>query len=173
MKFNNKGVTMMLLVVTIILMIIIAFLAVFYSQNVAPEARIASAYSSLNTVRETCKGITLLYNSTNDEYYYFGKNIKLEHTDSEVADYAERCGVSSFDGDRVYLINPFSDKEEDKRRIKNLELSNLSEEFIVDLDNDKYYIVDGVSRNNSTNDVKYEYKDIKVLYDMVKSYGTD
>ena len=44
---NNKGVTMMLLVITIILMIILTYLAIFYSQNTAPEARIARAYNNI------------------------------------------------------------------------------------------------------------------------------
>ena len=61
MRINNKGVTMMLLVVTIILMIMIAFLAVYYSQNVAPEARVASAYASLKAIRDTCHGLEILY----------------------------------------------------------------------------------------------------------------
>ena len=172
MKINNKGVTMMLLVVTIIMMIIIAFLAVFYSQNVTPEARISAAYSSLSAVKDACVGAVQFTNvGQEDEYHFFGKTIWKEHS-GEVWKYAERCGLSSESelGERTYLIDPYSDREEDKRRIVNLELSNLKYEFIVDLDNEKYYILDGVSRLED-DEKKYEYYDIQSLYDMIKKYG--
>ncbi len=173
MRVNNKGVTMMLLVLTIILMIMIAFLAVYYSQNIAPEARVATAYSSLKTIRDTCKGVFLIYDSSRDEYYYFGKNIREEHS-AEINDYAKRCGLSDSNefGERTYVLDPFSIKEEDKRRLKNLELSNLNSIFVVDLDNDKYYLVDGVTRIDYDLASKvYEYQDIQRMYDMIKSYG--
>ncbi|MBR6252546.1 MAG: hypothetical protein IKR04_01720 [Clostridia bacterium] len=170
---NNKGVTMMLLVVTIILMIIIAFLAVFYSQNVTPEARISAAYTSLNAVKESCIAAVQFTNvGQEDEYHFFGKTISQEHP-TEVSDYESRCGLSSSEhfGNRTYLIDPFSTREEDKRRITNLELSNLKYTFVVDLDNEKYYIVDGVSRNTDGSDTRYEYFDIQAMYDMLGNYG--
>ncbi len=174
MKLGNKGVTMMLLVITIILMIMIAFLAVYYSENVAPEARVASAYASLKAIKDTCRSTVILYDSNRDEYYFFGNNIKTEHTDAELEEYAKRCGLNGkedLQGDRVYLIDPFSDRVEDKRRIKNLELSNLSNAFIIDLDNDKYYLIDGVARIDGSNYISYEYMDIQSMYDMIRSYG--
>jgi len=173
MRINNKGVTMMLLVVTIILMIMIAFLAVYYSQNIAPEARVASALSSLKSVKDTCHGMQLLYDSSKDEYYYFGKTIREGHTTDEVLDFAIRCGLTNANdfGERTYLIDPYSTKDEDKRRIKNLELSNINNVFIIDLDNDKYYIVDGVSRIDNSSYKSYEYEDIQDMYDLIKNYG--
>ena len=158
----------MMLVVTIILMIIIAFLAVFYSQNVTPEARVSAAYSSLNAVKEACKAAVQFVDvGQEDEYFFFGKTM----TDAQRSEYAPQCGVSSFSGDRVYLIDPYSDKEEDRRRIKNLELSNLRERYVVDLDSDCYYLVGGIGRTDDESEKKYEYFDIQSLYDMIKKYG--
>ena len=173
MRINNKGVTMMLLAVTIVLMIIIAYLAVYYSENVAPEARLASAYASLKAVKESCEQKELLFTSEKDEYYYFGKSMHTQLTTQEFSDYSQRCGIYDTDtlyGDRVYLINPFSNSEDDKRRIKNLELSNLNCEVVVDLDNDKYYLVDGISRVD-WGYTGYEFAEIQSMYTMINSYG--
>ena len=55
-----------------------------------------------------------------------------------------------------------------------MELANLNGIFVVDLDNDKYYLVDGVSRTDSTgwyDDYAYEYLDIQAMYDMLTNYG--
>ena len=170
---SNKGVTMMLLVVTIVLMIIIAFLAVYYSQNITPEARVSAAYSSVSAVKDSCKAAVQFVDvGKEDEFYFFGRSIQKAYPE-KVDEYATRCGLSSASdfSDRTYLIDPFSTKEEDKRRIQNLELSNLNAIFIADLDNDKYYLVDGVSRSDDETTIKYEYFEIQSLYDMINKYG--
>ena len=54
--------------------------------------------------------------------------------------------------------------------VKNLELSNLNCEVVVDLDNDKYYLVDGISRVD-WGYTGYELSEIQSMYNMINSYG--
>ncbi len=165
---NNKGVTVTMLVITIVLMIMIASFAVFYSQDVAPEAKLAAAYSSLKEIKNACDRAILeieLDPSTYDEYYFFGNNIKKDG--SNVAKLAQKCGVTqdAF-SDRTYNIAN-DDSADNKRRIDRLEISSISEDYVIDLENEKYYIVGGVKRSNGA--IVYEFRDIELMYDMIRA----
>ncbi len=165
---NNKGVTVTMLVITIVLMIMIASFAVFYSQDVAPEAKLAAAFSSLKEVKDACNRAILeieLDPSTYDEYYFFGNNIRKDG--SNVSKLADKCGVTPEEfSDRTYNISN-DDNAENKRRIERLEISSISESYVVDLENEKYYVIGGVKRSNG--DVVYEYRDIELMYDMIRA----
>ena len=173
---NNKGVTIVMLVITIIVLLLLTAFAVFYSTNIAPEARIAAAYNSLKEIRRVCNEAVSSVDLRPDkyeEYDFFGKNIFQDG--SNVEDYATRCGLSSSadfgkagetdnNKRRVYKITPENDPEV-KRRIQALELSAVSRSYIIDLDNSKYYLVDGIKRK--TGELLYEYKDIQGMYEML------
>ena len=165
---NNKGVTVTMFVITIVLMILIASFAVFYSQDVAPEAKLAAAYSSLKEIRDACNRAILeieLDPSTYDEYYFFGNNIRKDG--SNLTKLAERCGVvpDAF-SERTYNIAN-DDTADNKRRIERLEISSISESYVVDLENEKYYIVGGVKRANG--EIVFEFRDIELMYDMIRA----
>lgn len=171
---NNHGVTIVMLVITVIILLMLTAFAVFYSNNIAPEARVAAAYSSLKEIKDRCEGAVADVEERPeqyDEFYFFGKTITREVADgiitqSELDDYAIKCGLSDASefGERTYRITPGEDQSV-KARIKALELSSISGSYIVDLDNDKYYIVGGVKRK--TGDFFYEYKDIQRMYEML------
>ncbi len=168
---NNKGVTIMMLVVTIIVLIIVTSFAIFYSNNIAPEAKLATAYTSLSQIKKACmeaQASIALKPDEYDEYYFFGKN--LSQDGSNKSDIAARCGLLDVSelGERSYKITPEND-DEVKRRIKRLEISTVNDGFIVDLDNGKYYILGGVKRK--TQDVVYEYREIEKLYEMLTTSG--
>ena len=165
---NNKGVTVTMLVITIVLMIMIASFAVFYSQDIAPEARLASTYSSLKEIKSACDRAILeieLDPSTYDEYYFFGNSIDKDGSNKDKL--ADKCGVTpeTFSSRTYNIAN--DDTEDNKRRIERLEISSISESYVVDLENEKYYVVGGVKRSNG--DVVYEFKDIELMYDMIRS----
>jgi hypothetical protein len=164
---NNKGVTMMLLVITIILMIILSSYAIYYSENIAPEARLGATYTSLKNVKEACEravnDIEIGVTDAN-EFYFFGNNIRLDGSDIE--DLAKRCGLESGDqfGTRTYVIG-LADTPENQRRVANLEITGLTQDYVVDLDNEKYYVLDGIRKADKT--IVYEYKDIKASYQLL------
>ncbi len=171
-KINQKGVTMMMLVITIIVLIMLTYIAVFYSSNVAPEARIAAAYNSLKEIKKACMEAETsieLRPDLYDEYDFFGKTIFEDGSNTQ--DLAKRCGLSSDSefGPRTYKFTP--DKDEDvMRRLQALELSSISRSYVVDLGTSggigsKYYVVDGVKRKNDV--ILYEFKDIEGLYEML------
>jgi len=154
----------MMLVITVIIMLILVAFAVFYSRNTAVEATIATAYTSLKEVKNACARALFeieLDPSTYDEYYFFGRSIQLDGSD--VADLTERCGGSSevSFSNRTYKISDSTD-DENKRRLERLEITQIHNTYIVDLENNKFYLLDGVKRANDTK--VYEYRDIELLY---------
>ncbi len=168
---NNKGVTRIMLVITVIVLLRLTTFAICYSNDIGPEAKLASAYNSLSEIRRACmeaQSSIALKPDEYDIYYFFGKNI---HDDgSNVEDIAKRCGLKRVDdfGKNTYKITPEND-DEVKRRLNRLELSTVNAAYIVDLDNNKYYVVDGIKRK--TEDYVYEYREIEQLYDILTESG--
>lgn len=161
---NNKGVTIMMLVITVILMLILVAFAVYYSRNTAVEATIAKEYTSLKEIKEACTRALFeieLDPSTYDEYYFFGKSVFLDGSD--VDDLTQRCGGSAGVNfsERTYQLSDSTD-DENKRRLERLEITQIHNTYIIDLENQKYYLLDGVKRADDTK--VYEYRDIELLY---------
>lgn len=179
-KNTNKGVTIVMLVITIIVMIIMTSFAIFYSTNIAPEARIAATFSSLKEVKTACHRALneIEMDPANlDEYTFFGKNIYQDYTSSQIDELRVRCGLTNPEendfSERTYIISG-SEEENVRRRVEKLEITNLGNfEFVADLGNDKYYVIDGVERiddvNPSNSKIAYEYRDIELLYSMLTS----
>ncbi len=173
---NQKGVSLIMLVIAIVMMLIIVSFAVFNSQNTTPEAKVASSLSSLASIKDACEnalGLIELNPEEYDDYYFFGNNIhnKINSaggllSDSEKQEYAKECGLGetyTFN-DETYVIKP-AETDEEKRILKNLEIKNISETYIVDLQNKEYYVVGGVEHADGAK--AYEYKDILRSYEML------
>lgn len=175
MKLNNqKGITIIMLVIAVIMMIIIVSFAVFNAPKSTEEAKIAKAYTSLKTIKEACEN-ALYYIEINpteyDEYYFFGGNIQHKITNGmisgiDLGETAIKFGLASESdfSPRTYIIKPASNDEE-QRILKNLELKGVEETYIVDLENEKYYVLNGVTRGEESR--VYEYKDILLSYEML------
>lgn len=166
---NKKGVSIIMLIIAVVMMAIIVSFAVFFSQDTTPEAKLASAYSSLKVVKDACDNAETLIEinpAEYDDYYFFGYSIKHNITDTaELEEYAENCGVTSSDfSERTFIIKP-AETDEEERILKNLELKGVSSTYVVDLDNEKYYIVGGAERVDGGE--LYEYKDIVRAYEML------
>ena len=173
---NQKGVSLIMLVIAIVMMLIIVTFAVFNSKNTTPEAKVAASLSSLASIKDACEnalGLIELNPEEYDEYYFFGNNIHHKRnstgsvlSDSEKQEYAKECGLgeSYTFNDDTYVIKP-AETEEEKRILKNLEIKNISDTYIVDLLNKEYYIVGGVEHADGAK--AYEYKDILRTYEML------
>lgn len=181
---NKKGVTIIMLVITIIVLLLLTTLAIFYSNNIAPESQIAVAYSSLREIKRACEEAehsVLINPDKYDEYDFFGKTIFEDGSD--VNEIATRCGLTGEndfkhdeDGElvpnKVYMIIPLKDDNESgdiRRRIRALDLSRVTGYYIVDLTTDSYYVLDGVKRKDGDypNDKLYEYREIQRMYEML------
>lgn len=165
---NNKGISIIILIITIILMILITSMAVFYSNYIAPEARLAAAYTSLVTIRDACTGALneITIDPSLDEFDFFGNTVKKNMPATELDDLARRCGLVSGNdfGDRTYKISNDKDPE-NQRRLEAMEIRGITQTFVVDLDKDKYYLVNGVKKADNT--IVYEYKDVMASYTML------
>ena len=169
---SNKGVSMIMLIITVIMMAIIVSFAVFYSQNITPEAKLASAYSSMKTVKDACdnaEGFISLNPNEYDDYFFFGKSIHNALSTDQVTNIATEFGIDAGDlSERTYMIEPIDradDSKEAKRKLENLELKGIEDTYIVDLDNKKYYLVGGIE--NIEGIKLYEYSEILKGYSML------
>lgn len=157
---SQKGISLVQLIIVIILLLILASLSILLSDDVTVEARIAREYESIKSVKTAVdEAINLI--DMNPEIYkeneMFGQRLG-----EKKEEYYQKIGLTSPDelSDRVYLIN--EDNQE------KLSIENMTEEksYIVDLDNKKYYVIDGVRRTSKDEKV-YEYVDIVKLYNLV------
>lgn len=172
---NNKGISLIMLIVAILMMLIIVTLAVFYSRNTTPEAKFASDYYSLTSVKNACEDAKMLIEinpNKYDEYYFFGNNIYNKKsgdvllTDADRSNIAKECGLDeTYEfNDETYVIYP-AISEEDERILENLELKGITKTYIVDLQNTEYYVLGGIK--HSSGDKVYEYKDVVSSYEML------
>lgn len=167
---DKKGVSILMLIIAVVMMAMIVSFAVYYSEDTTPEAKLASAYSSLKVIKDACDNAETLIElnpKEYDDYYFFGYSIKHNITsETELDEYAQNCGLeSSLDfSDRTFMIKP-AETDEEERILKNLELKGVSSIYVVDLDNKKYYIVGGTKRIDGGE--LYEYKDIVKAYEML------
>ena len=159
-----------MLIIAVVMMAIIVSFAVFFSQDTTPEAKLASAYSSLKVIKDACDNAETLIElnpAEYDDYYFFGYNIQHNITDAaELNEYATKCGLASSVNfsDRTFIIKP-AETDEEERILKNLELKGVSSTYVVDLDNEKYYIVGGAEKVDG--EKLYEYKAIIRAYEML------
>ena len=131
--------------------------------------KVATAYSSLKTVKDACENainLTQINPKDYTEYYFFGYNIQTNNDEAFVEDIVTKCGLTSVDkiSERTYLIKN-SNEESDKRILERLELKNITSQYLVDLENKKYYIVNGIERVDGTR--VYEYQDLLTAYELL------
>lgn len=157
---NKKGITLIQLVITIVVMLIIASFAVFQGGNVTTEATIVKEYESIKEVKKAVEQTVLLI-EMNPETYIERELFGIALDEAEKQSYYKRVGLTLADdlSDRAYIIT--------KANQKNFELEKIPDGkiYIVDLDNEKYYLVDGIQREDSKK--AYEYKDILRMYNTL------
>lgn len=167
---NNKGVSLIMLVIAVIMMIIIVSFAVFSSKNTTPEAKLAAAYTSLKAVKDASTNALMLIEinpDEYDEYDFFGHNIQFNNSDLELNNIKQDCGIATTGeefSNRTYKIAPATNDEE-KRILEKLDLKGITATYIVDLENNKYYILGGVERVDGG--TLYEYREIETSYQML------
>ncbi|MBO5179418.1 MAG: hypothetical protein J6B87_03635 [Clostridia bacterium] len=153
---SQKGISLIQLVIVIILLLIIASFALFSSNEVTVEARLARDYESLKMVKESTEHAVNLMEINPEEY----EEIEIFTKKFNSSDYARIGLTSAADlSERSYEINV--DNQE------KLDLENITEErtYIVDLENKKYYILDGIEREEGSK--VYEYVDVLRLYNLL------
>jgi Tfp pilus assembly protein PilE len=152
---NEKGITLIVLVITIIVMFIIASITVYQGKEIIIDAKLDTAETNLLTIEAKAKGYAeeidaMTWNLDEDK--------KEEERDAKFKDY----GMTPTTISSNYNINSQINKENaytvTAEALQNMGLSDLAEkneEFIVVYDYDDYKIMDviytkGVSDNNNT-----------------------
>lgn len=148
---NNRGITLIQVIVTMIIVIIIASFAIWYSKNTSTEAKLTRLYNEISTVREACND-AIVINELNPTEYPLSKLFTKKWTSEPLSEF----GIGSeVDTDNLYVITPDN--------ADGLELEKIKNTYIYDMKNDKLYIQGGFSRIDQ-DVVEYEYTDIERLY---------
>ena len=160
-SMSQKGVSLMQLIITIVLIIVLASLAVLNSGEVADEATIAKEFESMKMVKNAVDNSVMLIELNPDKY------VEAEIFGARMGDsrnnYYKKIGLSDVSelSDRTYLI--------DQTNQHKLSLEKIPEGkiYIVDLENENYYVVGGIQREGG--DLVYEYKDILKAYNLLSN----
>ena len=148
---NERGVTLVQVIVTMVIVIIIASFAIWYSKNTSTEAKLTRLYNEITTVKEACNDARVI-NELNPTEYPISKLFTKKWTSEPLSEFGVDAGA---DTDDLYVITPDN--------ADGLELEKIKNTYIYDMKNDKLYIQGGFSRIDQDT-VEYEYTDIVRLY---------
>ena len=148
---NERGVTLVQVIVTMVIVIIIASFAIWYSKNTSTEAKLTRLYNEITTVKEACND-AIVINELNPMEYPISKLFTKKWTSEPLSEFGIDAGA---DTDDLYVITPDNSD--------SLELEKIKNTYIYDIKNDKLYIQGGFSRIGQ-DIVEYEYTDIMRLY---------
>ncbi len=148
---NEKGVSLIQVIVTMIIAILIASFAIWYAKNTSTEAKLTRIYNEMSTVKDACKD-ALVINELNPDEYPLSKLFTKKITTEDVSDFGIDASV---DVENLYVITP--------ENAENLELEKVKNTYIYDAENDKLYIQGGFTRIGQ-DEVGYEFKDVMRLY---------
>lgn len=164
MRNSEQGMSLMMVIITIIMMLIIISFAIFSSQNMTQETRLATAYASLGAVKEACEEASVLielHPETYSESYFFGQSVQEAFDNDEREDLLKRCGIVEPEiGVHTYFLD-----QADKDLWKRLEMSDVSRSYVVDLDHQKYYLVDG--EEHMEGEIIHEYEEFVKAYQLL------
>lgn len=163
---NNEGVTILQIVITVIVMIILLSLAIFYSSGTTKEAAVAALYNEIKEVTSVIQEASILNHiqKSGDEIIFF------EETSApkvEKSSYQTQLALAG-SGDFYYLDFTSS------RELKNtLELENIKNDYILEFDSLKLYLVEGIELLDETTgkeEIKYSAEEIEKYYNNLFKY---
>lgn len=122
---NDKGVSLLEIVISIIILMIIALFAVYSSQNSVPRAKAAELYSEMKSVQQAVNFIKMEFDTKNDFELEQGKHYdktgdeeggyiiygNLTHSNGSAAEY---LGIDNIKRDYKYVISYDPDDSEYK-----------------------------------------------------------
>lgn len=158
MKKNEKGITLIQVVIAVVMITLIASFAVLNSNDTAVETRIAKAY---NEIIEVKKAIIELKMLDEDELKIVLSGDKLENLDGYT-------NLSSYNKpDQEYYILEFENNDKKDMLLDTLELRNIENNYIVnikDIENIEIFLEKGVKVRNevfySDDEIIEKYKNI-------------
>ncbi len=153
---NDKGISLLQVLISIIIIIMISSFAILYSSHTSTEAKLARLYSEMSAVKDAYKN-ALMLNELNPDEYSLETLFPDKVTNEWISDNYARIGFSSKPSEAIgwYLITP--------ENAENIELEKVQGTYVIDNTNDLIYLLDGFSREGQEETV-YEYEDILKLY---------
>ena len=153
---NNKGISLIQLIVAIIIMMIITSFALWYASNTSTEAKLARIYAEIKTVKEAYENAIILNEVSEGTYDLESLSTTEESIISQFgADETADLLSEITDKSKLYLVTPENAKE--------LEIEKLTMEYVIDGKTGEVYIIGGFARANEN--PKYSASQITKLYE--------
>lgn len=158
MKKNEKGITLIQVVIAVVMLTLIASFAVLNSNDTAVETRIAKAY---NEIIEVKKAVIELKMLDEDELKMVLSGDKIDSLD-------EYPNLASYNKpDQEYYVLKFENEDKKDILLDTLELRNIENNYIVnikDIENIEVFFEKGVRVRNevfySDDEIIEKYKNI-------------
>lgn len=155
---QNKGITLLQLVITIVIMIIILVISIYYGQNVSKEAAIVSVYEEIINIENVLEEAEVLNHISvlgNQVLLYEGE-VTLDKIENSI--YAEEIGGQT--GDFYFM-----DFTNSKDLGNTLGIEKVKNNYIFDYKNMNIYLVDGIELpKEGGNEIKYDSDEIVKYY---------
>lgn len=164
---NNEGVTILQIVITVIVMIILLSLAIFYSSGTTKEATVAALYNEIKEVTSVIQEASILNHiqKSGDEIIFFEETSAPKVEKSSYQTQLALAGSGEF-----YYLDFTSSRE-----LKNtLELENIKNDYILEFDGLKLYLVEGIELLDETTgkeEIKYSAEEIEKYYNNLFKYA--
>ena len=154
---DNKGVSLVQVIIAIVIIIIITSFAIWYASNTSTEAKLTRIYAEITAVKEGYDNAKML-NEVNSTAYDFSKIESSEvyikgNYESKEIEFMDKISDTS----ELYLVTPDNAKE--------IEVEKIVFDYVIDGKTGNVYLIGGYEsrldenlKNNVT--VVYEYKDI-------------
>lgn len=155
MKKNNKGITMIQMVITIVMMVLIAGFSIYNARDTIIETKVAKIYNEVEEVKNAVTGLKIFEDENIENI--LGAPLQNLNDYSELAAYYK-------DDQEYYLLNF---KTNGNTLCDLLEIRNIENNYIVNLkdaDNVEVFLVGGAMIENEMCYTDYEilkkYNDI-------------
>lgn len=156
---NNRGITILQMVITIAIMLIILSISIFYGTNISREANIVTIYTEIKEIEDVLKELSVLNKITiKTDAISFYEEIDLPKIDKT----KYTAELQDFTVGDCYLLDFTS-----SRNLENvLGLEEVDHNYILDLDNLNIYLIGGLDIIDESGDtiVKYNSDEIVDYY---------
>lgn len=146
---NNKGITMIALVITVIVLIILASITTYSGLSTVKESRFYKAISEMKIMQAKVNEYYEDYKNGDTSFWDKGKNIMETSKKEQAVKAYNATSQNNLNGTDIGDIANY--KYYDKDCIKNeLDIEGIEYDFIINIETRTVILVDGVQRNERT-----------------------
>lgn len=143
---NNKGVTLIILVITVIILMILASITTYSGLKTARESRYYNAIAQMKVMQAEVNEYYEEYKNGDTYFLDQGKNIEGSGKETQAVKAYNSTKNNNLNGTDIGSITGY--KYYDQDSIKNdLDIDRIDYDFIINLDTRTVILLDGIQRD--------------------------